>query len=241
MGKEKMTGIVELEEKSVAHDDNFVSYELLMSEEESAEEMVDPLAELRQEQERIKAENEELIARTQAEVARIEQEAYDKGYAAGVEQGKKEGKESFDEKISQTAQLIADLQSKTSQVTLAYEEQLLPLIKAMVDKLVYHEMSVNPLVIEKCLHKAMAHVVATSRVCVHLHPDDFNHIKDLTLERPELLPASDNLELMEDPAISQGGCLLETDFGTIDATLETGRENLYKAIDQAFLAALSET
>lgn len=76
---------------------------------------------------------------------------------------------------------------------------------------------------------------------IHLHPEDFTRIKEASLDNPDLLQGADNIELMEDPAINQGGCLLETDFGTIDATLENCRENLYQAVDQAFLAALAET
>ena len=110
-----------------------------------------------------------------------------------------------------------------------------------MDRLVNHEVSVNHLVIEKCLHKALHYVVAKSSVIVHLHPDDFQRIKDASLDDPNFLQGADNIELMEDLTISQGGCLLETDFGTIDARLENCKEQLNQAIEQSFLAALAET
>lgn len=235
-----MTGIVELEEKAVAAGEDFVSYELLMTEEQ-ADKGPDPVELLRQEQQKIIEENKAFISQAREEAARIEKEAYDKGFAAGEEQGKKAGQEQLNEKINQAVELITQLQDQGAMVTQSYEAQLLPLIKAMVDKLVNHEVSVNPLVIEKCLQKALNYVVAQAKVLVHLHPEDFSRIKESTIDNAELLQQADNIELMEDPAITQGGCLLETDFGIIDATRENCRDNLYQALEQSFLAALAET
>jgi len=235
-----LTGIVELEEKSADSDENFVSYELLMAEDEEAEEGPDPVEVLRQEQEEIKKANAEMIAAAKAEVARIEQEAYDKGFASGEETGKKIGEDSYNDQLNQAKVLITELSNERQRLNKQYEAELLPLIKTMVDRLVNHEVSVNHLVIEKCLNKALSYVVAKSSVIVHISPDDFMAIRDASLDNPDFLQGAENIELMEDPAISQGGCLLETDFGSIDATLENCREQLYQALDQSFLAALAE-
>ena len=174
-------------------------------------------------------------------MGRIEQEAYDKGFAKGEEEGKKSGEDSYHELLAQAKELLAQLGGERQRLNQQYEAELLPLIKAMVDRLVNHEVSVNRLVIEKCLNKALGYVVAKSSVIVHLNPNDFQAIKDASLDNPDFLQGADNVELMEDPSISQGGCLLETDFGNIDASLENCREQLYQALDQSFLAALAET
>jgi flagellar assembly protein FliH len=74
---------------------------------------------------------------------------------------------------------------------------------------------------------------------VHLHSDDFQHIKEITLEDPSLLQGARRFELIDDPAVNRGGCLLQTDFGEIDATLDTCRERLFALVDQAFQDALA--
>jgi flagellar assembly protein FliH len=110
----------------------------------------------------------------------------------------------------------------------------------MVDRLVNHEVSVNPRVIQACFREAMEFVVENSVVQVHLHSEDFHRIKEASLENPTMIAGKSRVELVDDPNISQGGCLLKTDFGEIDATLESCREKLYEAFDRAFLAALAE-
>lgn len=109
----------------------------------------------------------------------------------------------------------------------------------MVDRLVYHEVSVNPLVIQACLKKAMEFVVENSTVQIHLHGDDFGRLKKASLENSRLIEGKNRIQLVEDPNIAVGGCFLKTDFGEIDATLENCKARLYGAVEQAFLAAMA--
>jgi flagellar assembly protein FliH len=110
----------------------------------------------------------------------------------------------------------------------------------MVDKLVDHEVSVNPLVISACLKKALTYVVENSSVKVHLNDTDFSKIKEASLENPDILQGFSQLELIEDQSVTVGGCLLETEFGEIDATIENRKEKLFEAIGRFFSQSLSE-
>ncbi len=238
-----MSSIVEFKDLQVLDDEeNFVSYESLMGDEE---EVVDPgpdLLELaRQELDKAKAEAKLLVQEAEARVAELEKEAYDKGFAEGETEGRKVGEEALAGKIDQAAQIVVAVKAERQRICALYEKDIFALVIAMVEHLVNHEVSVNHRVIEKCLHKALGFVVDNSQVVARLHPEDFLRIKDAVVEDPLFLDNAERLELMEDPAISQGGCLLETTFGQIDTTLEHCKEKLFKAVEQSFLAALSET
>ncbi len=238
-----MSKIIEFTDKIIQDEGaNFVSFESLMPVDEEAGEKrgPDPAEVFKQEQAAIRRETEELVAKANAEKERIEQEAYEKGLARGEEEGRLAGKKEFDEKVAEAMQLISTLTQERDKVSRQYEEDLLTLVKTMVDRLVQHEVSVNPLVIQACLRKSMEYVVEDSTVMVHLQEDDFQRIKELSLEDPTLLEGTNRVELIEDPVITQGGCKLQTDFGEIDATLENCKEKLFKTVDRAFLAALAE-
>lgn len=188
----------------------------------------------------VQEETAQLIAEAKAEVEQIKKDAYDAGFSTGETEGKQAGQDSFNAKIAEIAAQIVELAGEQKRVYLEHEEQILPLVRAMVDKLVNHEVSVNHKVIETCLSKAMAAVVGQSRVVVHLHPDDFLTIKDVVMADPLFLEGAGRVELMEDLAMSQGGCVLKTEFGEIDASIENRKLLLDQAVEQAFLAALSE-
>lgn len=237
-----MSSIVEFKDlKELNDEEDFVSYESLMDDdEEEVDEGPDLLEIARQELEQTKIEADRLVQEAEARVEQLEKEAYDKGFQKGEAEGRVVGEEALSGKINQASQLIVALKAERQRICSLYEKDILALVIAMVEHLVNHEVSVNHLVIEKCLHKALGFVVDNSQVVAHLHPDDFLRIKDAVVEDPLFLDNAERVELMEDPATSQGGCLLETTFGEIDTTLENCKEKLFKAVEQSFLAALSE-
>ena len=114
------------------------------------------------------------------------------------------------------------------------------MVNMMVDKIVNHEVSVNPRVITASLKKALSYVIENSLVKIHLNSIDFSKIKEASLENPDILEGFSQLELIEDQSVSVGGCLLETEFGEVDATIENRKEKLFEAIDRFFMQSLSE-
>ncbi|MEW6594814.1 MAG: FliH/SctL family protein [Thermodesulfobacteriota bacterium] len=193
----------------------------------------------RDERELARRQAEEIVRQAQVEAARIEQEAREQGFAQGEAAGRAAGKEEYEARVRDVARFLDALQDQRREVLSRYEREIMTLVTTMVDRLVRHEVSVNPLVIQACLKEAMAFVVENSLVKVHLHSEDLHRIKEISLEDPTLFEGKNRVQLVEDPAISQGGCLLKTSFGEIDATLEGGKAKLCEAVEQAFLAALA--
>lgn len=225
-----------LEDKSKK---DFVSYLTLLQPLNTDTIPSDPLEEIRVERERLEQDAEKIRKQAESEAEKIRQDAYREGFEKGEKDGDSAGRKKYDEAIQRVEGLLREIQNQREEVYKAYEKDLLPLIKSMVDRLVDHEVSINPLVIQACLRKAMGFVVENSAVKVHLHPEDFNRIKEAGLEDPALLEGKSRVQLIEDPDISMGGCFLESDFGEIDASMDSYRERLYAAIDKEFLAALA--
>lgn len=182
----------------------------------------------------------EIIKKAEESAVQIEKDAYQKGYAQGESEGRAEWENKFATAIQNVDGLFKTIQGQLVEVQKQHEKDLLVLIKTMVDRLVNHEVSVNPKVIQACLLKAMEFVVENSVVRVHLHSDDFNRLKEAGLENPALLEGNSKVQLVEDPNISLGGCLVNNDFGEVDSTLENCRDKLYEAVDRAFMAALAD-
>ena len=221
--------------------EGFLSFEALwQADSEDAAGTLDPMQALRDKQEQIECLSEEMVERAKNEADGITKQAWEKGLAEGKEEAGKIVREEFKEKFCQLDALLREIQGQRAALNKQYEEDLQPLIKAMVDRLVNHEVSVNKNVILTCLRKTLDFVVENTNVKVLLHPDDFNRIKEASLENPELFEGMKKIQLAEDPEISVGGCLLDTEFGEVDATLEKRRENLYKAVDKAFYSSLAE-
>lgn len=220
---------------------HFVSYESLLHAATSDEDRYESLDELTRKRNAVRRETEQIVQQAEADKKRIEEDAFQKGFEEGQRQGREAGKKEFEERIDLAASLVSELEKERDRIREIYENDMLTLAKTMVERLVHHEVSMNPLIIQASLKKALGYVVENSRVKVRLHHDDFELLKQATLKNPSLLPANARVELIEDSAVSQGGCLLETDFGEIDATYENARDLLFAAVDKAVVTSLHET
>ena len=181
----------------------------------------------------------EIMRQAGRQAEKLKDEAYAEGLAKGEAAGKAAGLAQYAKLSEELVVLLAALEGERAAILRQHEEDMLSLITTMVDRLVYHEVSVNPRVIQACLEKAMEFVVENSTVQIHLHADDFARLKKASLENGRLIEGKNRIQLVEDPNIAVGGCFLKTDFGEIDATLENNKARLYAAVEQAFLAAMA--
>jgi flagellar assembly protein FliH len=186
---------------------------------------------LRDEAERVRSECQAMLAEAKAEAGRIEQEARDRGFATGKTEAQEEEKRRLAQFAAQLDSLLATIDTDRRRLHQQYEADILTLIKAMVERVLFSEVTTNPQAIEICLKTALGYVVENSAVTVRLHGQDLERLRQVIMARPEMVAGYRRLELTEDPAIEPGGCLLETSFGEIDATLESRRAKVCAAID----------
>jgi flagellar assembly protein FliH len=219
---------------------SFVSLQSLWQIKHGGDEVVgpDPLQVLQDEQDRLRVETEKMVAAAEARVTEIEEQAREKGFTQGREEGLAAGKTEFSGRINKVNELLRAIEQERPVLHKQYEKELLPLVKAVSQRLVNQEILTNPQVVTAGLREAMEYMVENSRVKVHLNPDDYANLTAKGLDSD--LAGHKHLTLVADEDIAVGGCFLETDLGEIDATVEVRQEKLFAAVDQAFIAALEE-
>jgi flagellar assembly protein FliH len=79
--------------------------------------------------------------------------------------------------------------------------------------------------IRALVHEAAAHAAGAQQVTVRLHPGDLAALQAAGTLEPALA-AGANVQWAPDKSIELGGCVVETDGGTLDARLETQLERL---------------
>lgn len=168
-------------------------------------------------------------ARRQAADEVVRQQGYTQGYSEGFTQGHAqatlEGQRQITEfmatKGSDTAKRMASL-VEASQQQLAESEQLiargvLELACELAQQVLRRELSVNPNVLQPVVREALGMLTADAKsAVVRLNPLDMEVLDEaLKLEFANL-----NLNYVADPAVSAGGCLIESAGAVVDATLE---------------------
>src|SRR5690606_1789349 len=98
------------------------------------------------------------------------------------------------------------------------EDDFLKLSVFLADKIIRKEVETDISWLQPILKEALEALGTVERAVVLLNPVDYallqNHEQDLNLS------SRAQLTFEQDPSISQGGCLIESDTGLIDARLE---------------------
>ena len=176
---------------------------------------------------------EDLLSHPQVSerLALLEQEAYEKGFAQGQKDGETIGRKKYEILHQRLEEVLKNLEKEIAEHVLSLEPQLFSLIKLMVEKLVLKEISTGPEVIRAVLREALGHVVEQARVKIRLHPDDTEFVEEVLPSLREELSRIKDFEVVPDSNLKRGGCLLETDFGLVDATLERRWQELLKRLE----------
>ncbi|MBI5179515.1 MAG: hypothetical protein HZA04_09700 [Nitrospinae bacterium] len=175
-------------------------------------------------------EADAMIASAKARVAEIEKE----GYEQGREEGRKQGREeSFAEATSLMQALVVAVNELHTARNTYYgkaEKEMVDLVTLIASELVCREISQDPSIIGSVIRKAVGQLHAKQNITVRLNPADVEYGQKMRESLVRDVATVENVELKTDPAIRSGGCVIETNIGVIDATVETRILNIHKSL-----------
>lgn len=168
-----------------------------------------------------------------------QQQGYQEGYEQGKIQAEKELQDlkarlenEYRQKLEELDHLLASLREAISQGVLSLDREVLTLLKLLVQKLFFKEFLRDEGVILRVVREALQEAVEGSRVTIRVHPQEAQILRKTNL-RALSGKTFPEIRVEADPSIARGGCLLETDFGLVDATLERRWTTLLKALEEA--------
>jgi flagellar assembly protein FliH len=144
-----------------------------------------------------------------------------RGYEAGMAAGRSEMQERLAEvqaRVSRLDSILTLLTRPLEELDVAVEQELALLALTIARHLVRRELKADPAQIIAIIRESVGRLPAAARdIRVHLNPDDAAVVRD---RLPA--PATERAwNIIEDPALTRGGCLVRTDTSQIDARLES--------------------
>ena len=122
---------------------------------------------------------------------------------------------------------VKQLIDKREKIWQESELEIIKLILTISSKMVGEEISNNGKdVIKYVVKEALSSVSGKKIVAVRLSPDDAKKINLLE----DVKVVDQNIKILEDGTITSGGCVIETDFGSVDCQIETRWEEIRKAL-----------
>ena len=167
-------------------------------------------------------------------IARLEKEAYEKGFAQGQRDGLDLEKSKLEEMGRQYESLLTELRDLKVHIFRDSEGEMLRLIELIAKKIIGEEIKTGEAVISHSIRTAAKFLTDKRKVQIIINPDDMEEVKKMLPDLTKLTKGG-NFQLTEDPSIGKGGCILETGFGRINATIEDQLDEIIKVIDKEYL------
>lgn len=172
----------------------------------------------------LKEVEEKILKQTKDKALFIEKEAYEKGFGQGEKDGLERGEKRMEKTISQCRHLLEEITRQREELFRTYEKEMVQLVLSVSRKVIHHEVMLQDEIISEVLQEAFQQVVDSRKVVVHVNPIDYQTLVTHPDRFPMVQRNRDGVQFVENQGIERGGCLLETSFGEIEATLE-GRLN----------------
>lgn len=198
-----------------------------------------PAAPLSLDEARAEAERTLFDARSKAEA--IREEARQQGYAAGAATARQEVEAELRAIWDrQTFAIKGNIQAIIDSIIEAREElwheteqEMVALVLDIARKVIKTEVKQNPEVIVEMIRHAMRRVVDKDSIRIRVSPEDVGVVREQREDLLRILDGIRHLEIDDDRRIGRGGCVIETNAGTIDARVETQFEEVEEALKAA--------
>jgi flagellar assembly protein FliH len=165
---------------------------------------------------------EELIATAQASIEAQRRKAEEEGDKAGRDAGFKQGKVEVDRLIQRTHVVLERAQEKRTEILLETEQRIIELVILLTRKVIKVISENQREVIVANVQDALRKVKGRGDIIIRVHTADLPVTTEHLREFIQQLEISDNIQVQEDSlTVDQGGCIIETDFGEIDARISS--------------------
>lgn len=171
--------------------------------------------------EKAKAEAQDIISNAKVEEKSIFEKSKSEGFKAGHEEGYKAGNEEAQRLVERIHKMIEAVQAKRQEILDNTEQQIVNLVILIARKVVKIMSENQKSVIMSNVLQALKKVKGSGDVTLRVNLADVKltteHIKDFIHQVENIK----NISVVEDSSVEKGGCIVETDFGAIDARISS--------------------
>ena len=185
---------------------------------------------------RYMANTNEVFEDIKTDAEKTEEQAYNEGFEKGEWDGLESVKGKFESVLKCLSESIAELERAKKELLLRTEREAVELSLAIAEKIVHHEVKINREVVLDIINAALKKVVDPKKIQIRLAPSDFKFLNDAKPHISGLEEDFEKVTFEEDKSIMDGGCVIETNLGDIDARIE----KQLQAVEEAFRSEINK-
>ncbi len=201
-----------------------IAQEVIRSAKEEAEEIID----------RAHDEAEQMRSEAYDESERIKEDARQSGYQEGYQQGAREASEEMERKNREFEAYMAsemqELEKKEIDLVKRTEHRMVDWLCQMIPQITGVVMDTHRDVLLYMVNAAMHDLDNSTRFVIRVSCDDYEMLQEHRDEIYGALNPNIDMEIFEDAKLSAAQCVIETDNGIVDVSLDVQLDNLITAL-----------
>ncbi len=162
-----------------------------------------------------------------ADPAAVEREAFTKGYAQGERAGNEAAASRAEVMLRRLAQTLDELQSLRTDLIRRTEREVVELSLAIARRVLQREVSLDHELMLAMARVALDRLADVATASIRLHPEDFNVT---VAARGSSAVASHGVQIVADAAVRRGGCVVQSEFGSVDVGITAQIDELTHAL-----------
>lgn len=178
--------------------------------------------------EQARKEAEKLLSQSEAEIQEMMETGYNEGYKQGVEEGYRAGMEQI---LNEMGKLIQNLQKEIERTQMIMESKVQGLSSRLIrlsiqiaERIIRRQVELNPEIIIEQVESILKDMMRVKSLVIRVNPSQFEIVKGAQDRFLALTHGIDEIEFVIDHSLKPGDCIIETDSGGVDASIETQLE-----------------
>ena len=173
---------------------------------------------------RVRSEASKLIADARREAAQIKAKATEEGRQAAMQAVEASVRGRLDQQLSHALSAVKQAAERIDQSRQTWQKQgekhLVQLASAIAARLCRRELTRGPELSLVWIREALEMAITSATITLRLHPQDHASLAGQIQAIRKSLAALGAVEIVADSSITAGGCLVNTQFGSLDQQLE---------------------
>ncbi len=159
-------------------------------------------------------------------------EKYRKQVAAECEELKAQAvKEGFEEGYKEWTVQLAKMEEEIARVQGDMQKLVMPIALKAAKKIVSSELTLQPNAIVDIVAGALKSVSQHKRIVIYVNKEDYKKLEQSKNKLKDIFESLESLSIRERDDVEQGGCIIETEGGIINARLKDRWKNLEAAFE----------
>lgn len=165
-----------------------------------------------------------------ARVDEVTKAAHKEGFDQGREEGFKEGKNEVERLVNRLHVILDRAMDKRAEILEQTEAQVVELVLLITRKVVKTISENQKNVVLSNISQALRKLKTRSDVIIRVNLADLQLTTEHAKDFIEAAENAKKVSIVEDMAVDRGGCIIETDFGEIDARIQSQLHELEEKI-----------